>query len=306
MSDHRLKIVYVVGSGRSGSTVLDRMLGTIDDVVSMNEIYQFFHDGVENNDKCTCGERFRQCSFWRSVCEKVSNNKERMVYLAGLHDRFDHTKVLPQIALRRSLGTSIPGLSEYLAWLKTLYTSIASLSQTNILVDSSKVPSRLYYLSLIPEFDVHAIHLVRDVRAVVNSWSRTRHNPAKDEELTKINPSRVVSIWMARNLLAERVGTRIPYHRQNYEHLMMDPVENLTKLAATIDPLRGKAIPFDSEGRLDFQPFHSIGGNPDRFQSGMTSFRTDDRWQKELPVALRRKVSLLSYPLLRRYGYSIS
>lgn len=306
MSNHRLKIVYIVGSGRSGSTVLDRMLGTLDGVVSMNEIYRFFPDGIESNDKCTCGHHFHDCKFWRSICESVDRNENELLHAASLYERFDHTKSLPSTVFHAKLGQRMADFNAYLDWLKRLYNAIAEQSKSEILIDSSKVPSRLYLLSQIPEFDVYAIHLVRDVRAVVTAWRRTRLNPATGEQFTKIAPGRVVSNWIARNLIAELIGRKIPYYMQNYEGLMENPVGRMNDLVAAIDPLKGKAIPFDDEGRLDFQPFHSIGGNPDRFQSGMTSFRTDDRWQKELPVALRRKVSLLAYPLLRRYGYRIS
>jgi len=49
---------------------------------------------------------------------------------------------------------------------------------------------------------------------------------------------------------------------------------------------------------------HTVAGNPMRFRVGTIRLTVDDAWRSELPAARRRLVSLLTRPLLVRYGYA--
>ena len=52
-------------------------------------------------------------------------------------------------------------------------------------------------------------------------------------------------------------------------------------------------------------PVHALAGNPSRFKDGPIEIRRDDRWKTDQPRGQRAIVSLLTWPLLRRYGYSL-
>ena len=41
-----LRVLYIAGAGRSGSTILDRVLGTVHSTASYNELYRVFEDKV--------------------------------------------------------------------------------------------------------------------------------------------------------------------------------------------------------------------------------------------------------------------
>jgi hypothetical protein len=64
-------------------------------------------------------------------------------------------------------------------------------------------------------------------------------------------------------------------------------------------------LPFTSsnEIRID-RPAHSVFGNATRFQQGYITLRADERWRAEMPPADQRKVTALTWPLRRRYGYA--
>ncbi|MET0228179.1 MAG: sulfotransferase, partial [Actinomycetes bacterium] len=45
------------------------MLGRLDDVWSVGELVHLWERGLSQNNRCGCGERFRDCSFWGRVGE---------------------------------------------------------------------------------------------------------------------------------------------------------------------------------------------------------------------------------------------
>lgn len=298
-----LDVIYVAGSGRSGTTVLDRILGTLDGVTSFNELYCLLTDGVEKNDNCACGARFEDCGFWRQVMERSFDGPAHVARVRELYDRIDHMRVFPQIftgLMGRKLRAEV---DEYRDWLQRLYFVLAELAGTRILVDSSKVPTRALLLSRIPGIKLHVVHVVRDVRAVAYAWQKEKFNPAYQRLLPTYDALRTARFWYARNLCSELLARRADYVRVSYEAFCTRPREVLPDLVRRLAPLSGRHLDFAADGTLDLQSLHTIGGNPDRFRAGPTHLRLDTVWDKKLRPPTRRALTVLAYPLLARYGY---
>ena len=62
-----IKVVYIAGHNRSGSTLLDRMLGQIEGFIAVGELRQLWWRGLEENQACGCGAPFHDCRFWAEV-----------------------------------------------------------------------------------------------------------------------------------------------------------------------------------------------------------------------------------------------
>ncbi len=300
-----IDVIYVAGVGRSGSTVLDRVLGTLDGVVSFNEIYRFFLEGHVENALCACGERFSTCDFWTKVFARTVGDETQARHLMDLQRRIDHSRHFLRLLRRRHSGKFATEVAEYRAWLGQLYFTLAELAGTRILVDSSKVPTRALLLAGIPGIRVHVIHLVRDVRAVVHAWQKEKFNPACGRALPTYSTARTVSYWCARNVLAGLLGSRMPCTRLRYEDFTRSPRQTLREVVNVIEPLRGKELPFLDDDRIELHSLHTIGGNPDRFTSGATRIRADARWMEALPAGSRRLATAIATPLLLRYGYPL-
>ena len=65
-----IDVLYIAGYGRSGSTVLDMLLGSNPHMISMSELTHIF-DFWEINSECSCGKPFRECDFWNRVFENI-------------------------------------------------------------------------------------------------------------------------------------------------------------------------------------------------------------------------------------------
>ena len=61
------RVLYLGGIGRSGSTLLERMLGQIPGTCSLGEVVHLWARGIRDNERCGCGDTFHACPFWTSV-----------------------------------------------------------------------------------------------------------------------------------------------------------------------------------------------------------------------------------------------
>ena len=83
----RPKIVYILGSGRSGSTILDMLLGNHEDIESFGELANIATAGWINNEYCSSGVRVNDSPFWNSVKSRFlekANDENAIVKFAAL------------------------------------------------------------------------------------------------------------------------------------------------------------------------------------------------------------------------------
>jgi len=61
------QLVYIMGRGHSGTTVLDSILGNAQDIESVGELIS---GGDRFEALCSCGQVFRDCIFWTRVRDR--------------------------------------------------------------------------------------------------------------------------------------------------------------------------------------------------------------------------------------------
>jgi len=305
-----LNVVYVAGLGRSGSTLLSRLLGQIPAWVAVGELHNIWRSGASRgrpDELCGCGRAFAECGFWRRVVASglgAQSASEASALASGVA-RLRH---LPWLAGPwRPRGFS-RRLASYAAVVSALYRSAAAEGNGRVVVDSSKDLGPLWMLTRAPEVRVTVLHLVRDPRGVAFSWSkRLRRIEFVDREVLMPSWGALETAWrwIYSNLLAEAAGRRHGrYLRLRYEDLVRDPGAALTAIVHAVEPDAGRpTLPLVGEQAVLTRETHMLAGNPMRFESGRLPIRPDESWRRELPRAARWTVSVLTWPLLRRYGY---
>jgi hypothetical protein len=189
-----------------------------------------------------------------------------------------------------------------------LLDSIRNVTKCEFIVDTSKFPNYGYILDLLPGVEVYGIHLIRDPRATAFSWMRTKFNPASGGYMRRYSSLRNAMRWNARNSLAELIWRRKRHQgrslRLRYEDLVTDPEASIRAILsmvgrpdAPLDFIRGTEV--------QLAPTHSVSGNPVRFAHGPVNLRIDDAWKRELAGNARKITTILTLPLLTRYGYPI-
>jgi hypothetical protein len=304
----RIPVLFIMGVGRSGSTVLDSILGNHPDVVGLGELRNLPGAGWDRQEYCACRERVTDCAFWSEV-------RRRWVELTG-----DASAESLRAAQRRVERTSNwfgltgrrPGpeaeFQSYARLTGALLEAIRQTSGAKVLVDSSKHPLRALALSRVDGVDLRAVHLVRDGRGVAASLLRPIA-PDPEGGVARALPARpafrTATRWLLINWLAERTARRLGsarVRRVRYEDLMANPVQTLD----AIGELLGIDLSSVAAAAAAGEPLtigHEVAGNRLRMAGNLT-LRRHDGWRDELGRRDELVVRLVAGRMLRRYGYS--
>ena len=304
-------VVYIAGAGRSGSTLLERLLSTADGVAGAGELRWLWTRGFAENHLCSCGARFRECPFWVRVVEDAFGSagtvdSDAMQIAAREVDRlrFIPLHAWPTLASSRFVARR----EAYGQVLHRVYSAIGTAADAQIIVDSSKEPAYAFLLRRVQDVEVFVVHLVRDSRAVAFSWQRVRRRPEitwEDRYMPRYGVRKTSRDWMEKNALFELYrqagGNTL---RVRYEDLVASPQATVNHVLDRVE----RALGLQRIGRFgdgDDQQ-HTLSGNPVRFEKVVPVVRADDEWRYAMSMADRAQVSLLTAPLLARYGYRLA
>ncbi|HEX6844270.1 MAG TPA: sulfotransferase [Actinomycetota bacterium] len=301
-----MKVVYIAGSGRSGSTIVDNILGQLDGWVSVGEVRFLWERGIAEDRRCGCGEAFSACPFWQAVLARAFPDGVDPARMRALLDRGTRARRIPALLGRSRRRRFVRGeLTELSTALGALYGAIADVSGARVIVDSSKLPTYGAVLGEVPGVDLRAVHLVRDPRAAAYSWLRTKDLPDRPGmQMQRQRPVHSAALWTLWNTMAEVFWGRDPRGvRVRYEDFAGEPRAAIARLvtAAEEPPDDG---PFVSDAEVELTPAHGVAGNPSRFTTGRVQLRPDDAWRTKMRRADRWTVSAVTWPLLLRHGYA--
>ncbi|MDF5754809.1 sulfotransferase [Spongiactinospora sp. TRM90649] len=288
-------MIFLGGLGRSGSTLLERLLGEVPGVVPLGEVVHLWARGVLGAEPCGCGVSLPGCGFWCEVGRRAFGGwaaelATRMIELRRLVDRTRHIPPRPSLEL-----------VEYVSVYRRLYTAAADVAGGNVVVDSSKHASLAFCLAAagVP---VHVVHMVRDPRAVAHSWRRRITRPEDGTPMPRWSPFRTAAHWTAQNLALELLaGKGVPVTRVRYEDLLDAPRPAFARLLTSLD--LAPRLDFLTGRHARLTTAHTASGNPMRFSSGEVELVRDDAWRQALPRAQRVLVTALTLPLMIQYGY---
>lgn len=301
-------VVFVVGKGRSGSTLLDTALGQVPGVASTGELRHLWGWGVLGGYRCGCGEPVRDCPQWQQVLERLGERLPWTTDPAAAATVIDDTlrwPMVPRTVLAARRGTVPSRLDRFVELSGVLYDELATVADADVVVDSSKWPAHPAMLGMVDGITRSVVHLVRDPRGVASSYRRGKETGEDQPDMPRFGAVHSSLSWALRNATAELaplVAAGVPVTRVRYEDFVVDPGATLQAILAAAgrpDPDLG----FVDERTLDLGPTHTVGGNPGRFSTGPVHLRTDTRWRRDLPDRDRRLVEVLTTPLRRRYGY---
>lgn len=295
----RQKVLFIGGYGRSGSTLLDRLLGQTDGFFSAGEVRHLWQEGLVENRRCGCGVPFSECEVWREVLAHAFPDGVDRDAVGRLKVRVDRAFRIPQIVAGAPAGFR-RDRDAYLALLSRLYDAIGAVTGAHVIVDSSKDVSQGWLLTRA-DVDLAVVHLVRDSRAVAYSWRQRTYNPGNGREMRRHSGFRSALEWNAINGLTSALRrTGAPFELVRYDDLVVDPEGTVGRI---IDLAGEKSRPALAGTRLVLGTHHTVAGNPNRFQTGPVTIRPDDRWREVSAPSDRAVVTALTLPVLRRYGF---
>ena len=187
----------------------------------------------------------------------------------------------------------------YFDGLAKLYTTIKNTTGAEVIVDSSKNVGYADTLRGVAGIDLYIIHLVRDSRATVFSWSQ------KKRELWQTNSFRASVEWASRNIAAEFIKKR--HHEKfisvRYEDFIENPRRQVVEILKILN-VKDAKLPFMSSKEVIIRSSHGLCGNPGRYNHGLKKLVMDTRW-KEMKKADGLVATLVTWPLLLKYRYQL-
>ena len=302
-----VRVVFLGGLGRSGTTLLERILGELPGVCPLGEVVHLWDRDLRDDERCACGTRFSRCEFWQAVGERAFGGWHRVDVsrVLALRDSVERTRYIPRLAAARLPDRYREMVDEYVDLYTAVYRSAARVAGADVLVDSSKHSALAYCLRWSAGLDLRVVHMVRDSRGVAYSWTKSVARPeaSTPDEMTRYPPGRSALLWNAHNAafgLLRRKG--VPVRRVRYEALLANPTGTVRELAGFAG-LPDAPLDFLTERSVRLGPCHSAAGNPMRFAIGEIPLRSDEAWRTHLPPVQRRLVGALTAPLLAMYGY---
>ncbi len=309
----KVKVLAIMGAGRSGSTLLDTVLGSVHGVFSCGELHDLWARLEDGGRRCGCGVPTHQCPLWRSVLGRDGRGDGPLAAIQPASVRTWQRRCARSRHTIRLLNTRAdrsPELASLIRVMDQLYRRIAESTGAWLVVDSSKRPSDAALLRLLPGVDPYVVHLVRDPRAVTHSWRRTKRELGavrRDEHMPRRSVLLSSSVWLELNALGQLVCRYFGADRARlvrYEDLVSEPRRTLTAILEMVGAV-DIDLPISDDGWVELKPNHTVGGNPNRFATGRVRIERDDEWLAQLPRSHRWLCSLLCAPLMGRFGYPI-
>jgi len=307
MNAEPAKIIYILGGGHSGSTLLDLILGSSDQAFSVGELmYVDYYKGYKTEKshrltrdrQCTCEEHFDECPFWSNVefdqADNVAKHENLSESLRILINIMNPLERWMRAGFR--IGPNRDVYGRILEQARTIKPDV------RFIVDSSKDPRRLYELIHDPEIGpdkLAVVHLIRDGRAYIYSYQKPqRITEGRDLRGTV----QCLVEWIIVNILSRRLVRKYKLNAftLSYDRFAEQPDEHLRKL--------GDFLGFDIDTDTALQGieqtiYHNVHGNPVRRRK-IDAIRRDTTWMRVFSPAKKFLLTVVLYPFNRRWVYS--
>ncbi|MGB6153691.1 MAG: sulfotransferase, partial [Pricia sp.] len=298
-----IKLIYVAGYGRSGTTLLDIAIGQQDGVFAAGEVTALPRHVWANDEFCACRKTVSECEFWGPVVRRWQEGRDNdaMPVFGNLLARTEYLFSPARFLSRFRSSRQYQSFGEQTG---ALFEQIAQSSGANVIVDSSKLPGRAASMLSMPGVEIYLVHVVRDGRGV--AWSMMKPYSVQVEagiqKELKAKPLWFTAArWLMVNLATEILRLRLPRDRSirvRYEDFVADPEATVKRIMA----LACREYVRPAHGGEVMRPQHQVAGSRHRMQDEIR-IKKDVGWKAKMPRAKQAAFSILAAPLLWRYGY---
>ena len=310
-----VRVLFLAGMGRSGTTLFERVLSSVPGVVGVGELMHMWERGLQADELCGCGQPFSACSFWSTVGQVAFGGWDRVDvnHVLDLRGRVDRVRHVPSLLTQRFRRDTDPHVTSYAAYYAQVYRAVQHVTGAVLVVDSSKQASLPHVLAHDESIDLRVVHAVRDARAVCYAWTKRMRRPEVADTasfMPRYTPVTMARMWTSHNVAVEMMRTRAHIHRLRYEDFVEDPRASVIRVLdfVGVDPVEAIENGFLDHIHPDHVTLpmaHTVAGNPMRFRTGAISLLPDEAWRDAMPAEQRRLVTAMTAPLLMRYGYRL-
>ena len=297
-----LKVVYIGGYSRSGSTILDILLSQHSAVCGTGELCFLFDDWLNRKRTCSCGRPYAECDFWSDLASTID-----IATVSAVIREVEHRSNFKNVVDDR-LPAELK--SQYKANQEAIFRYIQKKSGKNIIIDSSKTTrdsaGRCLAIAKYTDLDTCMIHLARNGRSTTHSFLQKGSNWALEghTENSFLQGLRSIVGWRLANEIANKSRTQLApmYQLLKYEYLIADPCNSLLELGTflniAVDSLISKV-----ENQAILQAKHQVGGNRLRRQKDL-HFRADIIQSRQLDFFHSSSFEIIAGKVFKELGYA--
>jgi hypothetical protein len=224
------KLIYIMGTGRSATTILEILISNNPGICGVGEITHIFRDGLCRNVSCSCGEKAHHCVLWGNVFKNNHLSKSLPLYYKKLFHRVDwHSGFIKHVMGFFSNNQK----KDYQRINYFLFKRISDINDCQVIVDSSKYAGRAIALSRAFPGKVKVICLTRSPVGLINAFTRIETGEQKPKMIHAIITYYLFVMLCCRiaiNIIGNHNCTVI-----TFEQLMKEPEKVLTKIERLID-----------------------------------------------------------------------
>lgn len=304
LNSTEFRVLYVIGTGRSGSTIFGAAVGMHPRAVAVGELNRLGHEEDPFRDReCTCGELLNACPFWSEVWalwEPAFGEVSFRQYQVFM-ERYERLRSYPRLWMK--LRRDSQDFRMYQRLTLRLYRAIAQVSGAAAIVETSKYAVRGLALSSMDGLYVRMAHLIRDGRGVFWSLKKAARRHRRKFKRLRVQAWtwRTPFEWIMLNRLAEAVVRKVPHIKIRYEDFVTSPDLAMNEVGALLALDYGDLGGGLSKG-VPVTFGHMVGGNYVRM-GGPVPLKIDESWKEQLPSFERRYFWTVAGSMARAYGY---
>ena len=304
-----VKVLFIGGTGRTGSTTLDKVLGSSSNWFSGGELAFFWNKVMVQGGLCSCGKVVNDCEIWRASVDLAFKDKDIDSQEMVAQRKTFWSIHLPLLAFKRLTARKLDNLGDFPLNVETLYDAVSQVTHSRVIVDSSKESHYSFILRERTNLDIYFLHLVRDPRAVGYSWSK------KKSELGFQNQSLMerrgvfkttIYYWVS-NLAGIWIWRKESdrYKILRYEDFANDPQLVMGLISDFVhEPIDLEQ--FSDGNTFKIKPSHLVWGNPNRFSNQDLLVAPDMDWVRRQSRSKSMILAAVNWPVARIFGYPLA
>jgi sulfotransferase family protein len=224
MNKNKITLIYILGAGRSGSTILSTIIGASKSVFNCADLMQIYEYGCLKKN-CNDGYSIFESPFWSKVL-KLYDPDNKVDYCKSAKEN----RTLEYHSSIINIFTSKKKVMQFVAEQEKLIQSISYVSKKNYIVDSSKYVNRAFLLTKLKNIDVRFIYNIRDSRGVINSFNKKVQSSR--------NPFSAILYYDVVNLMSELLYLTLPRSKKikiRYEDIILDRTNTIDRLSTFLN-----------------------------------------------------------------------
>jgi len=161
-------ILYIMGTGRSGTTILEILLANNPGFAGVGEVNRIFRHGFLEDRTCACGRPASRCDLWSAVLSSNGWSRNDLPGLAAELEKRESHRRFPLLWA----GLFDREFSIYREANEALFRSVSLATRCRVVVDSSKYAGRALLLARCFPEKVKVLCITRSAAGIISAFQK--------------------------------------------------------------------------------------------------------------------------------------